>query len=397
MICLISKKNKKFGFTHTLLDKGYEFTHTTKFANLVCGFSLLELILAVAIFSLGSIAMATLLIDSNISSKLSLERTEALLYAKEGIESVRSIRNSGWLNLTDGSYGLVNDGSTWFFSGASDLIDDKYTRVVNVQTVSTSTKSVSITVEWDLTPVRTSSVVLNTIFTNWVNPSASLIPTNGLVSYWSFDDALSGTVIDSGPGGNDGTVFGPTATTGVKSLPGTAYSFDGTSNFIDAGSDASLSPTEAITVGAWVKITGAPGSGRMIIAKGGDIEQYAISLSAANKFRPHLKVAACPGGVTCYGTGWIYPDGSMTPAIDTWYYVVETYDGSTLSLYVDGALDSSWVINQSIDYVSTANSLRIGNLQGVGYYFAGAIDQIRIYSRALSAIEVTNIYNEEKP
>ena len=156
MIFLINKKNNKFGFTRT-----------TKFANLVCGFSLLELVLAVAIFSLGSVAIATLLIDSNISSKLSLERTEALLYAKEGIESVRSIRNSGWLNLTDGSYGLVNDGSAWIFSTTSDLIEDKYTRVVNVQTVSTSTKSVSVTIEWNLTPVRTSSVVLNTIFTNW--------------------------------------------------------------------------------------------------------------------------------------------------------------------------------------------------------------------------------------
>ncbi len=140
------------------------------------GFSLLELVLAVAIFSLGAIAMVTLLIDSNISTRLSSERTNALLYAKEGVSAVRSIRDNSWANLEDGYHGLISDGVNWSFSGASDLIDssaevddNKYERIVSViaSSTATSTKDVSVTVTWDLTPSREASVVLQTILTNW--------------------------------------------------------------------------------------------------------------------------------------------------------------------------------------------------------------------------------------
>lgn len=134
------------------------------------GFSLLELVLAIAIFSLGSIATATLLIDSNISTKLSLERTEALFYAKEGIEAVRSIRDNSFANLIDGVHGLISSSTDqWEFTGDSDLISDQYTRTVNITTGEhgTSTKDVSVTIEWALNPARNSSVTLNTIFTDW--------------------------------------------------------------------------------------------------------------------------------------------------------------------------------------------------------------------------------------
>jgi len=131
------------------------------------GFSLLELILAIAIFSLSSIAMATLLIDSNISSRLSLEKTYALLYAKEGLEATRSIRDNNWLDLADGDHGLLNNGVTWVFSGSSDLIDDKYTRTITLTTVSTTTKNVLINIDWSLTPSRLANVNLETILTNW--------------------------------------------------------------------------------------------------------------------------------------------------------------------------------------------------------------------------------------
>lgn len=137
--------------------------------NKKTGFSLLELILAVAIFSLGGVTMATLMVDSSISTKLGAERTEALFYAKEGMEAVRSIHDTAWADLTVGSHGLDYTGGAWVFSGTSDLINNKYTRVVEVEEVSSNTKNVSLTVTWDLTSNRTAEVVLHTIFTNWLN------------------------------------------------------------------------------------------------------------------------------------------------------------------------------------------------------------------------------------
>ncbi len=131
------------------------------------GFSLLELTLAIAIFSLGSVGMATLLIDSNLSTKLAGERTEALLYAKEGIDAVKSIRDSNWDSVSVGVHGLVSNSGAWVFDGSPDLISGKYTREVDVVSATSTIKNVSVTVSWDLVSGRPASVVLDTILTNW--------------------------------------------------------------------------------------------------------------------------------------------------------------------------------------------------------------------------------------
>lgn len=147
--------------------------------NTQSGFSLLELILAIAIFSIGSYAMATMLIDSNISTRLTLDRTEALLYAKEGVLAVKSIRDSNWDLLSDGEYGLAGaSDDAWELSGTSDLINEKYTRVLNISDSETSSsiKDVLVTISWNLTTDREVSIALNTILTDWATTTASSTP-----------------------------------------------------------------------------------------------------------------------------------------------------------------------------------------------------------------------------
>ena len=70
--------------------------------------------------------------------------------------------------MTIGNHGLVNVGG-WSFSSSSDLINNKYTRVVNIANgvTSTSTKDISINIFWNLNAGRVSSVLLNTVLTNW--------------------------------------------------------------------------------------------------------------------------------------------------------------------------------------------------------------------------------------
>lgn len=138
--------------------------------NKKLGFSLLELVLAIAIFSLGSVAMATLIVDSNLSTRLSLERNEALFYAKEGVSAVMSIRNGvPWAEIVDGSYGVEYTADEWAFTVDPDVINDKYTRTIDIMDseIASSTKDVTVTIEWNLTPNKISEVVLNTLITNW--------------------------------------------------------------------------------------------------------------------------------------------------------------------------------------------------------------------------------------
>src|SRR5262249_55454266 len=77
---------------------------------------------------------------------------------------------------------------------------------------------------------------------------------------------------------------------------------------------------------------------------------------------------------------------------NTWYHAAVTYDGSTLSLYLNGKLEASkttTAINTQLD----ANGLTIGFRPDESAYWNGLIDEPAIYNRALSAAEIQAIYN----
>jgi type II secretory pathway pseudopilin PulG len=99
------------------------------------GLSLIEVIIAVALFSLVAAALFNLLAGSYIGLKSFSSSQGALFYAQEGAEAARSIRNQGWNNLTAGSYGLTLTGNRWQFSGSQELLDNFYTRQIIIEDI----------------------------------------------------------------------------------------------------------------------------------------------------------------------------------------------------------------------------------------------------------------------
>ncbi|MBN1779251.1 MAG: hypothetical protein JW816_03465 [Candidatus Buchananbacteria bacterium] len=99
------------------------------------GMSLIEVILAVGLFSLFATALVGLLIISYGSNLQAAQRDQASFYVQEGLEAVGAIRRQAWNYLIDGSYGLTKENGYWEFSGESDLIDDRFTRVVTISSV----------------------------------------------------------------------------------------------------------------------------------------------------------------------------------------------------------------------------------------------------------------------
>jgi hypothetical protein len=76
------------------------------------------------------------------------DRTRANYIAEEGIEAIRNIRNAGYSNLTNGTYGLVQSGGSWTLSGSSDT-NGIYTRSVTVAASGTNRKTVTSHVDWN--------------------------------------------------------------------------------------------------------------------------------------------------------------------------------------------------------------------------------------------------------
>lgn len=137
------------------------------------GFSLLELVMAIAIFSMGAIAAGYLMIDASTTSNMALEKSYASSIAREGLEAISSMRDGGFTSLTPGTYGLATTSNSWIFSGSSDISYAKYTRVVTISSPpgSGTQQYVTVTsnVSWLNARGVTDNVSLTTVLTNWHN------------------------------------------------------------------------------------------------------------------------------------------------------------------------------------------------------------------------------------
>lgn len=204
------------------------------------------------------------------------------------------------------------------------------------------------------------------------------VPTD-IVSWWpATDDAL-----DAMPAANNGTLVN--GTTFAPGRVGPCFSFNG-SQKVEIPDSQSLNPTTAITLDAWVNVSGGQGTYRDIISKDGEYSnrQYLLGVTIYNKFRAHIGV----------GNTFYYIDSTNTISTNTWYHVAMTYDGAKMVLYVNGVAQTNGSMTGSI--ITTTQPMRIGGGAPAGtpqYYFKGRIDEADIFSRALSPSEIAEIYN----
>jgi concanavalin A-like lectin/glucanase superfamily protein len=85
--------------------------------------------------------------------------------------------------------------------------------------------------------------------------------------------------------------------------------------------------------------------------------------------------------------------------LNTWYHVAGVYNAAnrTLDIFVNGVLDNG-ILTGSVPAVqSLPNSNVYIGRRSNGYYFAGVIDEVQIYNRALSASEILAIMNTPLP
>jgi hypothetical protein len=197
---------------------------------------------------------------------------------------------------------------------------------------------------------------------------------------------------DSTSNNNHGTTHGSmTVTDQVPGEVDGALDLDGSNDYIEAADSGSLSiGGNQITLSAWVKFTDT-GSAEIIIAKPWQSSShsspyFAYSLHLLDK---GSNVAHARLWVrTSTGTGTA-ESGNINA--NTWYYLVGTYDGSNVRIYINDALSASGSRTGNIETRTTP--LRLGTNGGYSEDFEGILDEVRISSVARSLGWISTEYN----
>lgn len=208
-----------------------------------------------------------------------------------------------------------------------------------------------------------------------------------LVSWWKLDEGTGLTAYDSA-GTNDGTITSATWTTGRI---GGALNFDGTDDKVNCGTDSSLNLTETLTISAWVKRSRTGGTVEGIFSRASSWSGVSYMMYTLHVWGYSDRFAFRVSN----GTSLLSSLGLPSKSADTWYHVTGSYDSTTgtTKLYVDGVLEAS-ATDASFGSLNSRSPTGIGYdpLNGNRHYFAGIIDDIRIYNKELTSQEVQDIY-----
>ncbi len=208
-----------------------------------------------------------------------------------------------------------------------------------------------------------------------------------LVGWWNFNEGSGTTAGDISGYDNHGNIIGATYVDGVPGTGGTALSFNGSSDYVSIPSNTLLknSVKNSFTISAWVNSN----------ATGDQYGIFTISGSYTNGWTVYLRQ-----GPQFSFIGFI--DGSSTGTKTTpageiksneWYNIIYSFDGSRIRGYVNGELKHNSTLEGEFDINPTNNTLtgRDPSIASPGYW-NGLIDDVRIYSRALTAQEIQALY-----
>ena len=210
--------------------------------------------------------------------------------------------------------------------------------------------------------------------------------TTGLVSYQNFNTNANDLV-----GSNNGTVSGATLTTGSGGIMGEAYDLDGVNDTITYGSNFKFNYNEPFSHSFWVNPDNVT-SGVLFsdLDSGTGFRGFEVRIESG-KLRVFF--------VNNFGSNAI--DATTASSIlstGTYQHVVITYDGSGtaagFTVYVDNVSYNFTSVSQDTLSATTVSGVtfRVGARVSATYY-NGKIDEWGVYSKAVTGLEVSDLYN----
>lgn len=233
------------------------------------------------------------------------------------------------------------------------------------------------------------ALVATTALADYSNTVASLSP----LAYWRLDEI---TVPPASTGVNLGTLgaaakpyyVGNTTYAVAGALVGsadTAASFDGVSGKVAVPFVPALSNTAPFSVEAWVKPNVAYTDGTLAAVlscaqMAGNRSGWLVYQSSGGW---NLRMYNQNGGNTVANV-----TGGSAPVVGTWYHLVVVYDGTNAKIYVNGVA-ATGTLGTPAFVPNTDGPLSIGTRSDNGFYYNGAVDEVAVYTNALSEADVT--------
>src|SRR2546425_3204782 len=210
-------------------------------------------------------------------------------------------------------------------------------------------------------------------------PPAPADIASGLGLYYQFDEGAGSLANDSSGNGNAGSLLGGTTRTAGKL--GQALNFDGVSGNVTAATTTGLNLSDTLSTPPNINHSHITAAG-FCLAKGA-FWQRGYGMNLINGKLNFVKV-----GVTDVTS-------AITPTPGAWQHVAITWNAATseVKFYLNGALAQT-VINASVvNAPLDSDNLLVGFWLGGGSYFAGAMDELRVYNRVLSETGILALYS----
>jgi hypothetical protein len=204
-----------------------------------------------------------------------------------------------------------------------------------------------------------------------------------LAGYWKFDEGQGTVLHDASGAGNDGTLFGSTNWVGAAAnLPSAidfdnhaALSFNGTTAYGTLPLAGEPATTAAKTVAMWVNLSSTAGT-----------QDFFSVLN--NTPGTNYVIGVRSGTIAALKASGVVMASVAAPATGSWHHVAYTYDGvSTSTVYLDGTTVGSGATAPT----GTNATIWIGSREGTTEMYSGQLDDLRVYSVALTAAQVKGL------
>ena len=213
---------------------------------------------------------------------------------------------------------------------------------------------------------------------------------DGLVLWLPMDEGSGNITYDYSGYGNNGTLYNGTTICGgidnchlwVDGKINKAINFDGADDYVQVLNSLSLNITGTITIAVWFNQGAGGNYFEVVVAKP---LAYFIGWRNAADYR------ATSGLFFSDGTQYYLRSSTTLPSdwLNKWHFLVGTYDGNIMKLYIYGVLNNSHTISKTIRI--TSYNLHIGKFFTTDW-FNGIVDEVLIYNRALNEEEIKELY-----